>query len=305
MKTPIKVIAMGIFMLCFSKSFAQFDPPGTLGNTLRDNGTKWLSDNFLYNNGSVLGVGTTTIPSGFTMAINGSLFLNSALCVNSSTGGFIGFYSSGSSTGVDNVLGTGYQNLNCPDNLIVTTSTVQPVSGPAKTGNTTITTGNVILNLGGGSGTAGNVIIQAGNVQSGFPSTITGYGNVQIQPNGGNVGIGVTNPTNKLDVCGTIRGKEVIVSTGWCDFVFDKNYKLMSLADMEKYVQVNHHLPDVPSASDVEQNGVKVGETEAALLKQIEELTLHLIAINKENEELKKQNEDVLKRLSAIEEKIK
>lgn len=105
----------------------------------------------------------------------------------------------------------------------------------------------------------------------------------------GNVGIGVTpdkiDPLYKLSVNGSIRSKEVVVETGWADFVFEPGYKLMPLNELESYVEANNHLPGIPTATDVEQNGVKVGEMESKLLQKIEELTLYVIAQNKKMEE--------------------
>jgi hypothetical protein len=98
----------------------------------------------------------------------------------------------------------------------------------------------------------------------------------------GNVGIGTTAPTNKLDVCGTIRAKEVIVSVGWCDYVFDDNYKLMSLAEVERYINENKHLPGIPTEKEVEENGLQVGDMQAKQQEKIEELTLYIIEINKQ-----------------------
>jgi metal-dependent hydrolase (beta-lactamase superfamily II) len=98
----------------------------------------------------------------------------------------------------------------------------------------------------------------------------------------GNVGIGTTNPTEKLAVNGKIRAKEVIVDTGWSDYVFAKNYKLASLSEVEQHIQTLGHLPGVPSAQEVAEKGVSVGDMQAVLLAKIEELTLHVIAQQKE-----------------------
>jgi hypothetical protein len=92
-----------------------------------------------------------------------------------------------------------------------------------------------------------------------------------------NVGIGTSNPTEKLSVNGKIRAKEVIVDTNWSDYVFAKNYKLASLAEVEQHIQTQGHLPGVPSAQEVADNGVSVGDMQAVLLAKIEELTLHVI----------------------------
>ncbi len=105
----------------------------------------------------------------------------------------------------------------------------------------------------------------------------------------GNVGIGDDTPDAKLAVNGTVRSKEVIVTTtgGWPDYVFGATYKLPSLASVEKFIHENQRLPEVPSASEVEKNGQNVGNMNALLLKKIEELTLYVINQQKEIEELK------------------
>ncbi len=72
--------------------------------------------------------------------------------------------------------------------------------------------------------------------------------------NNGNIGIGIGNPQNKLDVCGTIRAKEIKVETGWCDYVFEDNYDLMSLDSVSKFILKNKHLPNIPSAIEVQDN---------------------------------------------------
>ncbi|HEX8548563.1 MAG TPA: hypothetical protein VF691_16495 [Cytophagaceae bacterium] len=109
--------------------------------------------------------------------------------------------------------------------------------------------------------------------------------------NNGSVGIGTTAPSSlyKLSVNGSIRAKEVVVESGWADFVFDSNYKLKSLTEVENYIKENNHLPDVPSAKEVQANGVKLGEIEATLLQKIEELTLYAIEAKKQVEALQGQ----------------
>ncbi|HPI00245.1 MAG TPA: hypothetical protein PK772_07940 [Chitinophagaceae bacterium] len=97
----------------------------------------------------------------------------------------------------------------------------------------------------------------------------------------GNVGIGTSNPTQKLSVNGTIQAKEIIVNTGWSDFVFDNNYKLRPLTEVEQFVKTNKHLPEIPSAQQVEKNGVQLGDISSKLLMKIEELTLYIIEQNK------------------------
>ena len=107
-----------------------------------------------------------------------------------------------------------------------------------------------------------------------------------------NVGIGTVtpHPDYRLSVNGKIRAKEIVVETNWSDFVFEKDYKLMPLPEVEKYINEHHHLPGVPSAAEVEKNGVALGNSQAVLLQKIEELTVYIIEMNKQLELVKAQN---------------
>jgi len=102
----------------------------------------------------------------------------------------------------------------------------------------------------------------------------------------GSIGIGTASPQYPLSVNGTIQAKEVRVETGWADYVFDRAYRLAPLRDVGDYIDANHHLPDIPSAAEVEEKGVSVGEMQSKLLAKIEELTLHAIAAEAKNREL-------------------
>jgi hypothetical protein len=118
----------------------------------------------------------------------------------------------------------------------------------------------------------------------------------------GLVGIGTANPAYKLDVLGTIRAKEVKVDlNGVADYVFDSNYKLCPLSEVEQYVKEHKHLQEIPSAKEVEQNGVSLGEMQNKLLQKVEELTLYVIELKKENELQKKDNEQLLQKITKLE----
>lgn len=107
----------------------------------------------------------------------------------------------------------------------------------------------------------------------------------------GNVGIGTENfGTYKLAVNGSIRSKEVVVESGWADYVFDEKYKLPLLADVEKFIKQNKHLPNIPSAKEVEEKGLHVGDVQKRMMEKIEELTLYIIKLNKKIEKLEEIN---------------
>ena len=79
------------------------------------------------------------------------------------------------------------------------------------------------------------------------------------------------------------------------DYVFDENYNLKSLSEVESYVNEHKHLPGIPSAAEIEQNGVSLSKMSNMLLEKVEELTLHLIRLEKENAELKAKFESLEK----------
>lgn len=134
------------------------------------------------------------------------------------------------------------------------------------------------------------------------------------------VGIGTAYPQHPLDVRGVINMRaalnqpalkindryflgldpegEFVVSRfkmryedlkQWSDRVFEKNYRIMSLVEVERFIEANGHLPNIPSAQEVVQKGVAMDEIVAKLLEKVEELTLHSIRQQKEIEALKRQ----------------
>jgi len=106
----------------------------------------------------------------------------------------------------------------------------------------------------------------------------------------GSVGIGTTAVNGaKLSVEGVIRARRVNVDAAsivWSDFVFESNYNLMDLMDLESFIVKNKHLPDVPSASEVKEKGIDLAQMDAILLQKIEELTLYIIDLEKKINEL-------------------
>ena len=109
---------------------------------------------------------------------------------------------------------------------------------------------------------------------------------------GDNVGIGTTTTgPHRLAVEGSIGARAIKVQTsgGWSDFVFDDDYDLKPLKEVENYITQNNHLPDIPSENEVIKDGINLGEMDAKLLQKIEELTLYLIEQDKKIEELQKK----------------
>ncbi len=121
--------------------------------------------------------------------------------------------------------------------------------------------------------------------------------------NEGAVGIGTTETgSHKLAVEGSIGAREIKVeASGWSDFVFENDYKLPTLQEVEQHIEDKGHLQDIPSAADVAENGIFLGEMDAKLLQKIEELTLYTIQQEKEIERLKL----IEKRVLEIEELLK
>jgi len=114
--------------------------------------------------------------------------------------------------------------------------------------------------------------------------------------NNNGIGIGTTDNGNyKLAVDGTIGAREVRITTdAWADFVFEDNYDLMTLKELDDFIRKNKHLPEIPTTEEVEENGISVGEMNAKLLQKIEELTIYTI---KQQEVIK----DLLLRIEKLE----
>ncbi|MBL7727718.1 MAG: hypothetical protein JNM68_08535, partial [Dinghuibacter sp.] len=148
-----------------------------------------------------------------------------------------------------------------------------------------------------------------------------------FQPSWGNTGVGTYTPNAKfhvngaqliggntariatgyqLSVDGKIIAEEVKVqlSTAWPDYVFADNYKLRPLEEVEQHIKANKHLPNIPSAAVVEKEGINLGDMNKRLMEKVEELTLYLIELKKENKTLQQNNDSLEQRLKNIEKKM-
>jgi len=120
---------------------------------------------------------------------------------------------------------------------------------------------------------------------------------------GGIVGIGTSTPqaNARLSVYGTIYAQKIeATQTGWPDYVFNKDYPLMSLPSVERYTRLHRRLPGMPSAVDVAKKGIDLGDNQAALLKKIEELTLYLIDVHHQSEDRQRKIEQLRARNKAL-----
>lgn len=90
------------------------------------------------------------------------------------------------------------------------------------------------------------------------------------------------NPVYKLDVGGSVRADQIVVNSNGADFVFAPSYKLSSLSNLKKYIDQNHHLPEIPSAKQMQTDGLNLGNNQIKLLQKVEELTLYTITSDKE-----------------------
>ena len=126
--------------------------------------------------------------------------------------------------------------------------------------------------------------------------------NNTIVANDGNVGIGTANTSAaKLTVAGDINSREVRVTVdAGADFVFENNYDLKSLVDIEQFIKVNKHLPEIASAEEMKTNGIQLGEMNVKLLQKVEELTLYMIEFRKEMESMKAENEALKSQISNL-----
>lgn len=154
--------------------------------------------------------------------------------------------------------------------------------------------------IANGGGTGKGLNIRAGGVTAeSVPLRLANYNNTEIfRVNGaGQLGLGTSNvPTGyKMAVNGNALFEKVVIrkNTNWPDYVFSRDYALSDLYSVEQFIKLNGHLPEIPSAKEIEQNGQDLGEMNKLLLKKVEELTLYLIEEKKRSDKLEVRLQDM------------
>jgi hypothetical protein len=133
------------------------------------------------------------------------------------------------------------------------------------------------------------------------PSWLTSTNNIYFNYTNGKVGIQTANPVSELTVNGKIVAKEIeLVSSIASDYVFDKEYQLMPLTDLEIYLKKNKHLPEIPSAAEFAKQGQNLGKMDDLLLRKVEELTLYIIKQGNIINEQSKAIEELKKEVDAL-----
>ena len=159
----------------------------------------------------------------------------------------------------------------------------------------TTATGQIRLFRNSNTTGALGLAIYAGNGTGTNNTYLSANGASYLNANAGNVGIGTTDlPAGyKLAVNGSVIATSVTVKVknDWPDYVFKKEYKLPTLTEVKDYIDLYHHLPEMPSEKEIIANGLNLGEMNKMLTKKVEELTLYLIQLKGENEKLRKENE--------------
>ncbi|MDD2797646.1 MAG: tail fiber protein [Bacteroidales bacterium] len=247
-----------------------------------------------------VGIGTTN-PGSNKLYVNGITTLNGTTTVNgdistSKSGGYVN-YTGNTYSDVNwhasRIAFNRYRGTNIAPTAILNGDNVGFFDFFGYNGSSSLRVGQFSVSVDGTPNAIfipGKFVITTTNNAGESINRLTAYANdnIAMATNGGKIGIGTTSPDQKLTVKGKIHAEEVIVDLAVpADYVFKADYTLRPLQEVEAYVKENSHLPEIPSASEIVQNGLNMGEMQNKLLQKVEELTLYIIQLQKEVNELK------------------
>lgn len=174
------------------------------------------------------------------------------------------------------------------------------ILGGSDVSSTSTTDGYLLV----GSGTGANMAIDNNEIiarDNGATSLL------HLQADGGQVGIGLQGLTMPAGFIFAVDGKammeevEVQLSGDWPDYVFDEDYDLLPLSELDSHIKAHRHLPGIPSQSDMEGAGLAIGEMQTKLLEKVEELTLYILQLNDRIEQSETEKEALRKRIEFLE----
>lgn len=251
---------------------ARFLPPGPVSSE--------IGDSQLFDDGTNVGIGTTTPDAAYLLTVGGDTRVNGNLRAtgNASVDG------NSTTTGT-----TTTSSLNVGANALVNGNTN---TGSLNVGGNALVNGNASTNglsVINNASVGGNLGV--GKLSTGFDLDVAGASNFD-----GRVKIGAASfPTStdySLAVGGGVIAEEVLVQleSNWADYVFAPDYRLKPLAEVEAFIAEEKHLPGVISAREVAENGLNLGEMQRTQMEKIEELFLHVIALEKRVKQLEAEN---------------
>jgi hypothetical protein len=202
--------------------------------------------------------------------------------------------------------GSTWYKLLTGEDIHGTPNRVAKFTGPNSIGDSQLFDDGTQVGIGTTSPTPGFFFDVSGNSRIGGNATVTGQltvnNKVLIGTNNTPASLGAINTSGyRLFVDGGILTEEVLVRTGWADYVFEKGYNLQPLEEVEQHIQTQGHLPGVPSAAKVETEGLKLAENAVNQQVKIEELFLYVIELNKTVQALKTENAELKARIEQME----
>ncbi|WP_456459465.1 hypothetical protein [Reichenbachiella sp.] len=264
-------------------------------------GGKATSNVYINDNGGNVGIGTST-PGSYKLNVNGTLFVAGPI----DSGGARPGDASADGTYLYGTYNTSFQFATSSwgaSHAILFDAYKSGTSvngGLSTTGNTKHTHG--VGGYGGGAGSihyngnGGTMYFFISPQSTGAGTNVVWGTPKMMMQRDGTIGINTFDPDEnyKLHVAGGIRATNYKSDVNsYADFVFEDDYRLAPLSEVEAYIEENNHLPDIPSEAEARKNGVDLQDMQAKLLQKIEELTLYVIDLKKENESQQKEIEEL------------